>query len=76
MGEISIENIDWIMSFIMSFTIVICVFWMFLSHGVIVVLVLGFLLPSGVNCVIFSLFFPFCIKVSIEVCVRCSVGFS
>ena len=76
MGEISIGNIVWIMSFIISFTIVIFVFWLVLSHGGNIFLVLGFLLPSGVICVLFSLFPPFYIKVSIEVCVRCSVGFS
>ena len=44
-GEISIGNMVWIMSFIISFTIVIFA----LSHGVIIFLVLSFLPLSGVN---------------------------
>ena len=49
-GEISIGNMVWIMSFIISFTIVIFVVCLALSHGVIIFLVVSFLLLSGVNC--------------------------
>ena len=72
-GEINIGNIVWIRSFIIAFTIAIL---LSLSDCVIIFLVFSFLPPSGVNCVICSLFSPFCMKFMIEVCVRCSACFS
>ena len=69
MGDIAKGNILQIMSFNMSFANLICDVWAFLLQGLNTILVLSFLVHSGVSWVSHGLLTPFLIKASIEVCV-------